>query len=92
MDSNKFEKFRQKTVCRAIEKRMTVMDAKLSFINKGFNEFQPRLRWAEFKDFQQEMTDFIARRTVGFAAEQFLDHDQRKAAPRLKKVEKHLNL
>jgi len=82
MDSNKFEEFRQKAVRRPIEKRMTVMDAKLSFINKGFNEFQPRPRWTEFKDFQQEMTDFM-----GFAAEQFLDHDQR-----LKKIEKHLNL
>ncbi|MGD1889057.1 MAG: hypothetical protein ACFB15_00365 [Cyclobacteriaceae bacterium] len=61
MDCNKLEEFRQK-----IEKRMTVMDAKLSFINKGFNEFQ-----TEFKDFQQEMTDFM-----GFAAEQFLDHDK----------------
>ncbi|MEM6845276.1 MAG: hypothetical protein AAF632_23890 [Bacteroidota bacterium] len=82
MDSNKFEKFRQR-----IEKRMATMDAKLSFINKGFTEFQPRPRWTEFKDFQQEMTDFIRRRTASFSAEQFLDHDQR-----LKKIEKHLNL
>ena len=72
MDQNKFEEFRLK-----IERRMNMMDAKLSFMREGLEGFQ-----SEFKDFQQEMGDFMQ-----FAAGEFLDHGER-----LSKIEKHLKL
>ena len=62
MDLNKFEEYKQR-----VDKKLNEIEAKMSFLNQGVKGLSEA-----FKDFQEEMTDFMS-----FAAESFSDHETR---------------
>ena len=62
MDFNRFEEFKKR-----VDKKLNEIDTGMSFLNEGVQGLL-----AAFREFREEMTDFMS-----FSAESFPDHEKR---------------